>query len=168
MFGFRAFVERTGFSPTCRELGDAVGMSAVGAWKHLQALVAGGTLVKAPKAPRKRASGVAVTLPERANLAVVPTEQLRGELARRGVTLDALAQPEPLMDEGRCCAANFCRDRVGRGMLMCRSHWFRLPIQMRRAITNAWGARQMRAYQEAVEAARDFLGGFTRVVERVL
>jgi hypothetical protein len=81
--------------------------------------------------------------------------------------MDALERPKLLPNEGRACAANFCTERVRRGMLMCREHWFQLPQYMRSAILNAWSARHMQAYGEAVEAARDYLGGFTRVVERV-
>lgn len=147
-----------GIKPTFSDLGKATGMSAPGAWKHVQKLIGERKLV---------ATMNGFDLPDRTDLRHVATDCLRGELARRGVTLDALAQPEPLMNEGRACAANMCARRVGRGMLMCREHWFELPIKFRRAITGAWAARQVQAYQDAVEAARDYLGGFTRVVERV-
>jgi hypothetical protein len=163
---FRAHVERFGVNPSCRELGLATGMSSVGAWKHVQAAIGEGILVET-KAPRSGRPRKAVELADRVDLTVFPTDRLRGELARRGLTLDALEQPRPLLDEGRACAANHCINRVGRGMLMCREHWFRLPPSYRSDIMNAWSARQLQAYGQAVEAARNFLGGFTSVVERV-
>lgn len=148
-----------GLRPTFKELGAATGMSAVGAWKHVQSLIGEGKFVRTRDG---------FDLPGRTDLSTVPSEQLRGELARRGLTLDALEEPpRPLFDKGRVCAANHCLERVQRGHLMCRRHWLRLPIQIRRAITNAWAARHMQAFQEAVEAARNELGGFTTVVERV-
>jgi hypothetical protein len=154
---FRDRIETTGAAPTYREAGDAARMSAVAAWKHVQALVAEGKLVR---------RGRTIDLPGRADLSGVGTEQLRAELARRGVTLDALEQPKVPMDEGRPCAANGCSNRVRRGHLMCRDHWMALPGGYRDDIFRAFRARQAQAYQTAVEAARDYLGGFTRVVER--
>lgn len=155
---FRDFVDRFGRSPTVRELGDLTGMSSIGAWKHVQALIGDGLLVK---------YGHRAELPGHIDLVGVTTRQMRAELARRGVTMDALERPKLPFDEGRPCAANHCLERVERGMLMCREHWFALPPRLRSAIMNAWSARNTRAYQAAVEAARDHLGGFTRVMERV-
>jgi hypothetical protein len=81
--------------------------------------------------------------------------------------MEALDAPSLRWDEGRPCAANHCQERVRRGMLMCREHWFKLPAKYRSDIMNAWSGRHVQAYQEAVEAARNFLGGYTRVAERV-
>ena len=156
----RDYFDRFDEQPTCREIGDALGISAVAAWKHIQTLVGERKLI--------RLGGGMIALPDDdGSLSVVRTSDLKAELARRGETLSALDQPKMPMDEGRPCAANFCQERVGRGKLFCREHWFRLPPKMRSAIMNAWGARHVQDYQEAVEAARDHLGGFTRVVERV-
>lgn len=155
----RTLSERYRRSPTFQQLGNAVGISAVAAWKNVQALVHDGKIVKT--GPRYELAEDSDTL------VLLSTDALRGELARRGVTMDALERPKLLWNEGRPCAANGCRERVGRGKLMCRAHWFRLPPAFRSDIMNAWAARNMQAYGEAVEAARDHLGGFTRVVERV-
>jgi hypothetical protein len=103
----------------------------------------------------------------RVDLTLVPTEQLRGELARRGVTLDALEEPTPLFNDGRACAANHCTNPVRRGHLMCRHHWFRLPVAYRNDMMNAWASRQVQAFSEALERARNYLGGYTNVLERV-
>jgi hypothetical protein len=157
---FRTHFEKYGRSPTCRQLGLDVGISAVAAWKNVQALIYDRKLLK-------NADGSVSLADWPADLSTVPTGKLRGELARRGVTLDALKEPKLLWDEGRPCAANHCPERVRRGHLMCRDHWLSLPIGYRRDILTAWGARQVQAYQEAVERARDYHGGFTRVVERV-
>lgn len=146
-------------APSYREVGESIGISAVAAWKHAQRAIDEGIFVKLPNG--------ALQLPDSVDLTGVSSGKLRGELARRGVTLDALETPKLLPNDGRPCAANFCHDRVQRGRLFCREHWFQLPHYMRSAILNAWSARQMQAYSEALEAARDYLGGFTRVVERV-
>lgn len=143
---------------TYQEVGDKIGMSAPGVWSHVQALVGEGQLVK---------RGQTIVLPGFVDLTGVPTDALRAELARRGVTMEALEAPKLWWDEGRSCAANHCQERVKRGMLMCRAHWFALPVKYRSDIMNAWGARNMEAYQEAVERARNFLGGYTTVVEIV-
>lgn len=148
-----------GIRPTYREIGDGVGMSSVGAWKHVQALIGERKLVKQPNG--------GFTLPDDSDLSVIPTETLRGELARRGVIMDALVQSPGRFDRGRPCAANGCRNRVNRGMLMCRQHWFELPPKYRSDLMNAWAGRQTQAFEQALEAARDLLGGYTRVVERV-
>lgn len=160
VFAFvRRHLEQTGEQPTCKEAGAAAGVSSVAAWKHIQTLIGEGKLVSR--------GGGRIALPEYADLSGTPTDQLRGELARRGETMEALEAPKLLHFQGRPCAANFCEERVRRGMLMCRRHWFQLPPRMRSDIMNAWGARQMQAYQEAVEAARNHLGGFTTLAERV-
>lgn len=148
-----------GIRPTYREIGDGVGMSSVGAWKHVQALIGDRKLVKQPRG--------GFDLPDEGDLSAIPTETLRGELERRGALMDQLAQPAGRFDRGRPCAANGCRYRVNRGMLMCRQHWFELPPAYRSDLMNAWAGRQTQAFEEALERARNFLGGYTRVVERV-
>ena len=155
----RERIETTGSGPRYSDVGAAIGISAVAAWKHAQRAVAEGLFVKLPNGQLR--------LPGAIDLAGVPSGRLRGELARRGVTFDALEEPKLLPNEGRPCAAIFCEERVERGKLFCRHHWFQLPQRMRSAILNAWSARQMQAYGDALEAARDYLGGFTRVVDRV-
>jgi hypothetical protein len=142
---------------TYKEVGQSIGMSGAGVWGHVQRLVGEGRLVK---------RGQTVALPG-VDLSGASTDALRDELARRGVTMDALDAPSLRWDEGRACAANHCQERVRRGMLMCREHWFKLPAKYRSDIMNAWSGRHVQAYQEAVEAARNFLGGYTRVAERV-
>lgn len=163
---YREAIERTGKSPSCRDAGKVLGMSAVGVWKHVQTLIVDGKLMKS--APLRVGRPVTeLALPETIDLSAISTDRLRGELARRGITLDALQRPKLLNNEGRACAANHCQTRVGRGMLMCREHWFQLPPGHRSDIMNAWAGRHQQAFQEALERARDHLGGFTRVVERV-
>jgi len=36
------------------------------------------------------------------------------------------------------CPATTCTRRVGRGQLLCRSHWFMVPKPLRDAVLNAW------------------------------
>lgn len=152
-------IEQLGFAPTIAEIADHFEVTPGTARSIVEALVRQGRLTRTSARTRNLA------IPGEVDLSGVGTERLRAELARRGVTLDAL--DEPRLMRGRPCAANGCVSLVERGKLMCRPHWFALPAAMRSAIMNAWAGRHMQAYQEAVEAARDRLGGFTRVVERV-
>lgn len=154
---FRDRIEKTGTSPTYRQAGEDLCMTAPGVWKHVDELVDEGALIR---------SGRRIDIPQRIDLTLASTDALRGELARRGVTFDALAKPK-VLEGNRFCAAYHCTEQVEPGQLMCREHWFELNADMRSAIMNAWRARHVQAYQDAVEAARDHLGGFTRVVERV-
>lgn len=156
---YRDRIEATGNAPSGPEAAQEIGISNVAVWKHVQGLLHEGKLVR-----RKDGS---IDLPGRFDLSAVPSAQLRAELARRGVTMDALEQPRLMMDEGRPCAANGCFTRVRRGHLMCWEHWTALPQRLRDDILRAFRARDTEAYQEAVEAARDHLGGFTRIAERV-
>jgi hypothetical protein len=83
------------------------------------------------------------------------------------------------------CAVPGCTDPCRSGMLMCRWHWFRVPVALRRAVNSAWKelvaantapdrsearlkARLVviREYQAAKTAAVDFIctqEGLTRV-----
>lgn len=155
----REQLEGCGVSPSCREIGEALDISSVAAWKATEALIGQGKLVRTNAARRY------LKLPDQADLSAVTTEQLRAELARRGLTLDALAQPKPL--RGAQCAAPLCIGKVQRGHIMCRDHWFRVPRTIREQLLTAHARRDPSAYQDAFTAAVDSLGGFTRVVERV-
>lgn len=153
--------EAHGPMPASRELGRRFGISNVAAWKHVKALVEEGRLLDAGKGQ--------VTFPDAdppIDLRAVRTSTLRAELARRGVTFEALQAPRLPLGEGRACAANQCHNRVQRGHLMCREHWWKLEPRMRTAILRAYNSRDSQGYSDAVETARDFLGGFTHVVER--
>jgi len=55
------------------------------------------------------------------------------------------------------CAATSCCAGVSRGMLFCPDHWAAIPQRTQRAITAAWRARDMQAYAEAFDAARNHL-----------
>jgi biotin operon repressor len=102
---FRTLSERHRRPPTFQQLGDAVGISAVAAWKNVQALVHDGKIYKI---------GSRYELAEDSGtLVLLSTDALRAELARRGVTMDALERAQAAVDEGRPCAANGCRERVG-------------------------------------------------------
>lgn len=153
-------IERVGVSPKLEEIAEAFGFS------RPRACVIVNALVEQRRLTRKHRGAQGLCLPGHINLSGATTDQLRGELARRGVTFQALNTAPLRYDQGQPCAANRCANRVRRGHLMCREHWFRLPANYRSAIMNAWSARQPQAYGEAVEAARDLLGGYTRVVER--
>lgn len=57
----------------------------------------------------------------------------------------------------KVCDAPGCQERIRRGMLMCRSHWFALPPPLRAAISSTWSNRQMAAWSANCLEARRFL-----------
>lgn len=57
----------------------------------------------------------------------------------------------------RICDAPGCTVEVKRGILMCRPHWFSLPKQLQRAISDTWRSGQIRAWSANCLEARKFL-----------
>lgn len=58
------------------------------------------------------------------------------------------------------CDAPGCPEKIKRGMLMCRTHWFALPRELRAAIRSTWTDRRttgLRAWSANVLAARAYL-----------
>lgn len=146
-----------GFAPTLAEIVEQLGGSRTSIHMTLTRLVDEGRLM------RKPASHRGLSLPEAIDLTAIGTEQLRGELARRGVTMDALATPRPLSNYGRACAATVCGERVGPGRLMCGRHWYRLPRDLRDNIHAAFNAGASASYQDYVRQAIDLVDGFKGV-----
>ena len=161
VFGFvRDQLDMIGIAPTLPEIAAEVGVGQGSAEAAVASLVRQRRLVRTPGTVRNlRVAG-------QVDLRPVGTETLKAELARRGVTLDALSAPRPLAG-GRPCAANGCQVHVRPGMLMCRDHWFKVRKPLRDAIMASWSVRDTESYQKAVEMARHELGGFSTVVERV-
>lgn len=151
-------LEQFGVAPTIDELARHLGGQAHSARSIVEALIRQKRLI------RTRAGQRNLAIVGLVDLTSVGTDAMRAELARRGVTMDALDQPKAT--QGRACAAHGCVSLVQPGNLMCRPHWFAVPQPIRTAILNAHRARHLQAYGEAVEAARDHLGGFERVMER--
>lgn len=154
-------LDRIGVAPNLQEIGERFDFTKARACVIVNAIVEQGLL------EREHRGTSGLRLPGHVDLTGIGTEQLRAELARRGVTLDALAEPQALFNEGKACAANHCRERVKQGQLFCRPHWFKLPRDYQCDITRAWARRHSEAFQEALERARNFLGGYTLVAERV-
>ena len=162
----REHIARAGFAPSVRETGERIGLrSSNGAHRVLSSLVAQGLL-------RKTGSGARnLALADQPDLQAVPTDLLRAELARRGMTLEALQRParraRPAMgrDTARC-AADTCCSPVQRGHLFCRPHWFSLPDDLRGRILAAFGAGDADAYQDAVAEARDRVDGCAQPFRR--
>jgi hypothetical protein len=64
------------------------------------------------------------------------------------------------------CHLPLCEARIGRGQLMCREHWFMVPLAQRQAVNRTWRAYRSGpagriAYFEARDAA--ILAAATRV-----
>lgn len=55
------------------------------------------------------------------------------------------------------CDAPGCDVVIPRGRLMCRSHWFQVPRQLREAINETWRSKAIRAWSANCLEARSFL-----------
>lgn len=56
----------------------------------------------------------------------------------------------------RTCDAPRCPERVANGKLMCRAHWFGTPIQLRRAISDAWREKRIKDWSTNCLEARNY------------
>jgi repressor LexA len=71
------YFDAKGHAPTLYEIGAEFGITHVGAWKHVQALIAEGLLSRASGHHR------ALRITGRVDLRPVPTDKLVSEIARR-------------------------------------------------------------------------------------
>lgn len=148
-----------GISPTYQEIAEAVGLiGKAGGHRLVAALVEQGRVRLIPHKAR------GIELVDAVDLIAVPTDALRAELARRGVTMDALMTPRVIGPSATPrCAHNHCAEMVERGQMFCRAHWYALSHDRQRAITEAFGRRDPAAFEAAVRAARDALTRMARV-----
>lgn len=141
-----------GFAPTYRELATEIGVTLSGAHRCVDALVDAGAVKRIPAKSR----GLAIAdLPD---MRPVPTDVLRAELARRGISFAALnpAAPRAIGHEVTC-AADTCGTVVQRGHLMCLTHWRALPLALRDRILRNNVRGSERAFTAAVTEARDLI-----------
>lgn len=148
----RDHLEGAGIAPTIAEVAEHLGVEPSTARSIVAALTRQNRVVKTSA----RARNLAIA--GEFDLTSIGTEAMRAELARRGVSFDALDTPR--LFGGRSCAARGCISSVRPGMLMCRPHWLALPKHRRDTIMAAWPARHVQAYRDAVAAAIDFLDGY--------
>lgn len=150
----RERISELGFAPTIREIAGRIDMTVSGAHRIVEALIAAGYLLRRPAAHR------GLTLTGTYDLKGASTSALRAELARRGVTLEALSvREDPALGRAVSCAADTCGAAVKRGMLMCRRHWFALPRELQDGIKRAFARRDVDEYQRLVTQARDLIDG---------
>ena len=142
----------SGVPPTLEQ----IGVQAMGGAVKSNAYRVVSSLVSQGKLSRQRGKTRGIALADQPDLTAASTEQLKAELARRGVTLEALAVPTR-MAFGRAvsCAADSCQMQVRPGHLFCRDHWFSLDRGLRDGILAAYGAKDVDRYQELVSRARD-------------
>jgi hypothetical protein len=151
----RSHIQSVGIAPTLNELSASIGVSKAGAHRIV------GSLEAMNKVRRRPGKVRGIELPCAVDLRTVTTDDMRAELARRGVTMDALARPRAL-NYGRqavTCAADSCHVEVRRGHLMCWDHWSQLPRALQQEILNSFGRRDKVAYGDAVRRARDLIDG---------
>jgi hypothetical protein len=150
VFGMvRDILAACGSAPTTVSLDEQLGLETGTARRVVWLLIARGKLTTEDGTLRT------LRLPAGPDLSSCGTDALRAELARRGETFDAL-QPRPVgMNEGRECAASACHERVEPGMLMCKRHWWQLPVALQRRIRSAFSGRNRAGYASAVRDAID-------------
>jgi hypothetical protein len=155
----RGYIERMGFGPRYQEIADKFGITPAAAFYRVAGLVEAGQLRKGG-----RGSLELVGVPD---LRAVDSATLRSELARRGEIIGALSVPERRVMGRRAvtCAAPCCDIEVPVGHLMCRDHWFSLPLDLRQKLLAAHSlARRTgdagcaRYYGELVDQARELAG----------
>lgn len=148
----REMVAVAGVCPSIRELATRFNVGIASAQGAIDALVEQGTLERVPGKHRS------LRVPGSPDLRAVPTPVIAAELARRGVTLASL-DPKAVMAVGQqvSCAADTCGRAVERGHLMCRTHWFGLPADLRERILRTNSARDRAGFERAVTQARDLI-----------
>jgi hypothetical protein len=161
----RDYIGRRGFAPSCDEIREGLGYgSKATVWRVLTALEELGHIRRVKNRTRS------IELVGGVDLRTVPIEAIRGELARRGLSLDALMTDEPraFARGSVSCAADCCQLVVEPGNLFCRRHWFQLPRDLRDDIYKAHSRRDRARYQMLVTEARDLIdsGQYQRVLER--
>lgn len=140
-----------GYSPTYRELAAVMDCAVSKAFEAADALVRSGHLAREPGSRGLRLAG-------RVDLRAVPSDELRGEIARRGETLGALSvRDKTFYGRGRPCAADSCGAEVNLGQLFCRIHWFALSRELQDGIKHAFARRDVDRYQALVSEARDLI-----------
>lgn len=143
-----------GFTPSLDELGRAVGRSKTAVFKTIGELEQAGVIGRRPGKSRS------LTITGRPDLRLASTEAMEAELARRGRSFRALSGSVSYAPRGSVtCAADCCQQRVRRGHLFCRDHWFALPGDLREQILATFGAKDVPGYEQAVTEARDRLDG---------
>ncbi|MDE0880529.1 MAG: hypothetical protein OSB00_17995, partial [Sphingomonas bacterium] len=98
---------------------------------------------------RQRQRGLALT--GEPDLRRASLDAIKAELARRGETLDALCREEPRA-YGRMpsCRVDSCGVAVERGKVMCRTHWFAVPHDLRGDLLASYSrARRTRSSDDA-------------------
>lgn len=61
----------------------------------------------------------------------------------------------------RTCHAAGCQAAIGPGKLMCRTHWYALPWQLRTEINASWREKRIRDWSANCLEARRLLSGGT-------
>lgn len=143
---------RTGVSPSMQAIADRLGTGKSTAFRLVDMLIGAGLVAKQPGMVR----GLRVV--GQPDLRTVSTDELRAELARRGLNFEGLPENLPPQNIGRTaktCAASYCRSSVQPGHLFCRPHWYALPQDLRDDIFRAFRAKDQDAYADAFSRARD-------------
>ncbi|PKP93163.1 MAG: hypothetical protein CVT77_06430 [Alphaproteobacteria bacterium HGW-Alphaproteobacteria-16] len=157
----RERIVRGGFSPSRREISRSIGISVPATQRIVESLDRQGKIRCIPAKHR------GIELTETVDVRTVPSDVLRAELARRGITLEALNGGEKRWVGGAGtakCAAPGCQMQADRGHLMCLTHWRALPRELQLEIIDAHReARRTgcpddaQRYGDAVQRARDLL-----------
>ena len=144
-------VQSEGLCPSVQAISDAFDLKSKGrAKRNIDALIAMGKL------SRTTARTHNLALPDTTvDLATVPSAAMRDELARRGEFPGGPALDTPT----RPCGFSSCDQRVTRGHLLCRSHYYQLPLGLRSELREHQRHGNRQAYQDAWRRACDVLEG---------
>jgi SOS-response transcriptional repressor LexA len=148
-------ITEAGFSPTFKEIAEHCGNTPTAAFLLVERLVENGYLRRDGKKHR------ALALADRPDARLLSTDAIQSELARRGLTLEALESgTRRVFAKGAVtCAADTCFNEVTPGRLFCLTHWRRLPHQLQQDILTAHRRRDRERYQVFVSQARDIADG---------
>jgi len=139
----RDMITECGSPPTRSEIADRFSIRPALARAIVERLIREGRLLRTDDRERNLALPIASDV----DLTRLPTGALQRELDRRGRPWH---RPTRLYaDRTRPCAADGCEERVRRGQLFCRDHWFALPEGLRRELIITFRDGQHAAYQDA-------------------
>lgn len=158
----RERIDMLGVSPTYQQIADHFGMTKSNAFAHVEELIGDGLLARTrARGDKRKNSLIPVGVPD---VRRVPTSRIQSELARRGLTFEALDSGvrKAFAKGAVTCAADCCDNEVRRGQLFCLKHWRAVPCDLQDAILSAHRRRDRDGYQAAVAEARDVAAGYGR------
>lgn len=152
----------TGYAPTVVEMQQHLGLASKSSVHRLvSSLVERGMLAREQNKER------GLSLIGEPDLRRASLDAIKAELARRGETLGGMRRRENLA-YGRkpSCRVDSCGVAVERGHVMCRTHWFAVPYDLREKLMSAYSAARRTRSDEDARAYQDLLTEAADLAER--